>query len=116
MRLTQDWSTENFSVTLTQRWISDGVYSNEYIECQTDCPVSTVARQTIDNNQMKGATYVDLGGTYRATQNVTAYFQIDNVLNEDPVPAPGTTVSLGINPFLYDALGRTYRVGFRTNF
>jgi iron complex outermembrane recepter protein len=116
VRLTQDWSTENFSLTLTQRWISDGVYSNEYIECQTNCPVSTVARQTIDNNQMKGATYVDFGGTYRATEHVTGYFQVDNVLDEDPVPAPGTTVSVGINPFLYDALGRTYRVGFRTNF
>jgi outer membrane receptor protein involved in Fe transport len=116
VRLTQDWSTENFSVTLTQRWISDGVYSNEYIECQTNCPVSTLTRQTIDNNQMKGATYLDIGSTYRATDNVTAYFQVDNVLDEDPVAAPGTTVSNGINPFLYDALGRTYRVGFRTNF
>jgi len=116
VRLTQDWSTENFSVTLTERWISDGVYSNEYIECQTNCPVSTLVHQTIDNNQMAGATYLDLGGTYRATDNVTAYFQVDNVLNKDPVAAPGTTVSLGLNPFLYDALGRTYRLGFRTNF
>ena len=55
-------------------------------------------------------------GTYRASDNVTAYVQVDNVLDKDPEPAPGTSVSLGINPFLYDALGRTYRVGFRTNF
>jgi outer membrane receptor protein involved in Fe transport len=116
VRLTQDWSTDKFSVTLTERWISDGVYSNEYIECQTNCPVSTVTRQTIDNNDMKGATYIDLGGTYRATDNVMAYFQVDNLLNRDPEPVPGTAVSLGINPFLYDALGRTYRVGFRTDF
>lgn len=116
VRLTQDWSTDRFSVTLTERWISDGVYSNEYIECQTDCPVSTVTRQTIDNNDMKGALYFDLGGTYRASQHVIAYFAVDNVLDKDPEPAPGTTVSYGINPYLYDALGRTYRVGFRTNF
>jgi len=116
VRLTQGWSTDKFGLTLTERWISDGVYSNEYIECQTNCPVSTIARQTIDNNQMKGALYVDVGGTYRATESVTAYFMVDNVLNKDPEPAPGTTVSYGINPYLYDALGRTYRVGFRTNF
>lgn len=116
VRLTQDWSTDKYSVTLTERWISDGVYSNEYIECQTDCPVSTVTRQTIDNNDMKGATYIDIGGTYRATDNVIAYFQVDNVLDRDPEPVPSTAVSLGINPFLYDALGRTYRLGFRTNF
>ena len=116
LHLTQGWSNDTFGVTLTERWISDGVYSNEYIECQTNCPVSTVAHQTIDNNQMKGATYVDLGGTYRATDYLTAYFMVDNLLNKDPVAAPGTTVSLGVNPFLYDALGRTYRIGFRTSF
>ena len=116
LRLTQGWSTEKLGLTLTERWISDGVYSNEYIECQTNCPVSTVAHQTIDNNQMKGALYVDVGGTYRATDNVTAYFMVDNALNKDPEPAPATTVSYGINPYLYDALGRTYRIGFRTSF
>lgn len=116
VKLSQGWDTDKFGVMIAQRWISDGVYSNEYIECQTDCPVSTITRQTIDNNDMKGALYVDLGGTYRATDNVTGYFAVDNVLDKDPEPAPGTTVSLGLNPFLYDALGRTYRIGFRTNF
>ena len=116
VKLSQGWDTDKFGVMIAQRWISDGVYSNEYIECQTDCPVSTITRQTIDNNDMKGALYVDVGGTYRATDNVTAYFAVDNVLDKDPEPAPGTTVSYGINPYLYDALGRTYRVGFRTNF
>jgi outer membrane receptor protein involved in Fe transport len=116
VKLSQGWSTDNFGVTISERWISDGVYSNEYIECQTNCPVSTITRQTIDNNQMKGALYVDVGGTYRATDNVTAYFMVDNIFNKDPEPAPGTTVSYGINPYLYDALGRMYRVGFRTNF
>jgi outer membrane receptor protein involved in Fe transport len=116
VKLTQGWNTDKYGVTISERWISDGVYSNEYIECQTDCPVSTVARQTIDNNQMKGALYVDVGGTFRAMDTVTAYFMVDNVLNKDPEPAPGTTVSYGINPYLYDALGRTYRVGFRTSF
>ena len=116
VKLTQGWNTDKVALTIAERWISDGVYSNEYIECQTNCPVSTVARQTIDNNQMKGALYVDFGGTYRATDNVTGYFMVDNVFDKDPEPAPGTTVSLGLNPFLYDALGRTYRVGFRTEF
>jgi outer membrane receptor protein involved in Fe transport len=116
VKLTQGWSTDTVSLAITERFISDGVYSNEYIECQTNCPVSTVNRQTIDNNQMKGALYIDVGGTYRATDHVTTYFMVDNVLNKDPEPAPGTTVSYGVNPYLYDALGRTYRVGFRTSF
>ena len=116
VNLTQSWDNDTFGLTLTERWFSDGVYSNEYIECQTDCPVSTITRATIDNNEMKGALYVDLGGSYRATDHMTAYFKIDNLFDEDPEPAPGTNVSYGVNPYLYDTLGRMYRVGFRMNF
>jgi outer membrane receptor protein involved in Fe transport len=116
VNFTQGWDTDRFGVSITERWFSDGVYAHEFIECQTNCPVSTVTRPTIDHNEMKSATYVDIGGTFNATEHVTAYFKVDNVFDEDPEPAPGTTVSIAINPFLYDALGRTYRLGFRTNF
>jgi iron complex outermembrane receptor protein len=113
---TQGWDTEKFSVTVTERWFSDGVYSNENIECQTNCPVSTVVHPTIDNNQMKGATYVDFGGTYHASEKITAYFKVDNLLNKSPEPAPQTSVYYGANPYLYDVLGRMYRVGLRMSF
>jgi iron complex outermembrane receptor protein len=116
VNLTQSWDTERFSLAITERWFSDGVYSNEFIECQTDCPVSTVARATIDNNDMDGALYVDVGGMYRWSDSVTAYFKVDNVFDKDPEPAPGPNVSYGVNPYLYDALGRMYRIGFRTSF
>jgi len=92
------------------------VYSNEFIQCQTNCPVSTVAHTTINNNVMKGATYVDLGGTYNFSGQVTAYFKVDNLLNKSPEPAPQTSVYYGANPFLYDVLGRMYRVGLRMSF
>jgi outer membrane receptor protein involved in Fe transport len=113
---TQGWDTEKYSLTVTERWFSDGHYSNEYIQCQTNCPVSTVAHTTIDNNVMKGATYVDLGGTYTVSGAVTAYFKVDNLLNRSPQPAPQTTVFYGANPYLYDVLGRMYRVGLRMSF
>ena len=113
---TQGWDTEKYGLTVTERWFSDGVYDREYITCQTNCPVSTVDHPTINNNVMKGATYIDLGGSYNFTDGVTAYFKIDNLLNQSPVPAPQTTVYYGANPFLYDVLGRMYRVGFRMNF
>jgi iron complex outermembrane receptor protein len=116
INLTQGWDTDRFSVTITERWFSDGVYSNEFIECQTNCPVATVTRGTIDDNDIDGALYVDVGGSFRATDNVTAYFKVDNVFNKAPEPVAGTTVSYGINPYLYDALGRYYRLGFRMNF
>lgn len=113
---TQGWDTDKYSLTVTERWFSDGVYARENIQCQTNCPVSTVVHPTISNNVMKGATYVDLGGTYNVTGDVTAYFKIDNLINKSPVPAPQTSVFYGANPYLYDVLGRMYRVGVRMSF
>jgi outer membrane receptor protein involved in Fe transport len=109
----QTWENDKASVTLSQRWFSDGVYNNEYIECQTNCPVSTITHPTIYDNKMKGALYVDLGGSYKVSKQLTAYFKIDNLNDRDPTPAPQTNASFGINPLLYDVLGRTYRFGLR---
>jgi outer membrane receptor protein involved in Fe transport len=92
------------------------VYSNEYIECQTDCPVSTAIHPTIDKNDMKGAFYVDFGGTWRFSEHANVYFKVDNVFNKGPEPSPGTNTGQGTNPYLYDLLGRMYRVGMRVNF
>jgi iron complex outermembrane receptor protein len=112
----QSWDGEKISLTLTERWFSKGVYSNEFIECQTDCPVSTLIHPTIFDNKMKGAFYVDIGGSYKLSEKLTAYFKIDNVGDVDPEPAPQGNSSTGINPTLYDVLGRKYRAGLRYNF
>ena len=113
---TQTWSKDKLSLSLYERWISDGVYSNEFIECRTGCPVSTNIHHTIDNNRMKGATYVDLGGSYELNAATTAYFKVDNLFDKDPVASPTTNVSPGVNPFLYDVIGRMYRAGVRLRF
>ena len=114
--VTEGWEFDKYSLTITERWFSDGVYSNEFIECQTNCPVSTVVHPTIDSNDMKGAIYVDLGGAYNVSDKVSAYFKVDNLLNKSPEPAPQTSVAYGANPFLYDVLGRMYRIGVRMSF
>ncbi|KGB56724.1 TonB-dependent receptor [Sphingopyxis sp. LC81] len=113
---TQSWDTDKFSLTLSQRWISDGVYSNDWIECQTNCPVATNQRPTVDDNSMAGALYVDIGGSYKFNDKVSTYFRVDNLFDKDPEPNPLTGVGPGINPFLYDILGRVFRVGLRAEF
>ena len=113
---TQTWDHDKISLTLSQRWISKGVYSNEFIECQSNCPVSTLIHPTIFDNRMKGAFYVDFGGSYKYSRNLSAFFKIDNFANVDPVPAPQPNPGYGINPALYDVLGRTYRAGLRYDF
>lgn len=115
-QFSQSWETDTASFTVSQRWISDGVYSNEFIECQTNCPVATVTRATILNNQMKGAFYWDIGGSYKVSKTMSVYFKIDNLTDVDPVAAPQTGTGYGINPFLYDVLGRQYRIGARLSF
>ncbi|MES2898501.1 MAG: TonB-dependent receptor [Pseudomonadota bacterium] len=112
----QSWDGEKWSVTVSERWISDGVRSNEFIECQTNCPVSTANNRTIFDNSMKGAFYVDLGASYKLSNKMTIYAKVDNAGNVDPVAAPQENPSYAINPALYDVLGRTYRVGLRYQF
>ncbi|MDP1027328.1 TonB-dependent receptor [Sphingomonas sp. KR1UV-12] len=114
--LTQTYSQDRFSLLVQERWFSDGVFGNQYVVCQTACPTSTADAPTIDYNTMKGAFYVDIGGTYNFGKSVSAYFKVDNLLNRDPTPSPQTNTGVDVNPFLYDIIGRVYRVGVRFNF
>jgi outer membrane receptor protein involved in Fe transport len=114
--VTQSWDFQKIGVDLTERWISDGTIGNQYIECQTNCPVSTTNRPTVDNAHMAGAFYVDFGARYSATDKLSAFVKVDNVFDRDPVAAPQTNTGIDINPLLYDTLGRVYRAGLRYNF
>ena len=107
----QSYTADKFSLTLQERWFSNGVYGNQYIVCQTGCPVSTSIHPTIDDNFMPGAFYLDIGGTYNVTKHVSAYFKVDNVFDHDPAKSPSYA-----NPALYDIVGRLYRVGVRFSF
>jgi iron complex outermembrane recepter protein len=112
--VSEGWDNDKWGVTLTQRWISDGVYSNEFIECQTNCPVSTVTRTTVNTNHVDGALLFDIGATYDLTDNLTMYGKVDNMFNEDPPVSPGTGAVA--NGALFDLIGRMYRVGVRMSF
>lgn len=112
----QTYSTDKYSLTLQERWFSDGVIGNQYVVCSSGCPVSTSNNPTLDNNHMDGATYVDVAGSYNIRPGVQAYFKIDNLFNVEPEASPQTNTGLDINPALYDILGRFYRVGVRISY
>jgi iron complex outermembrane receptor protein len=114
--VTESWDFQRIGIDLTQRWISDGVFGNQYIVCQSNCPVSTVNRPTINRNHMAGAFYLDFGARYSVTDMLAAFVKVDNVFDRDPVASPQTNTGIDINPVLYDTLGRTYRAGLRYNF
>jgi iron complex outermembrane receptor protein len=114
---TESYDTDKFSITLTQRWFSDGVFGNQYVVCSAgNCPVSTNNNPTIDYNKMKGAFYFDIGASYNVTKLWQFYVKVDNLFNRNPTPSPQTNTGVDINPQLYDVLGRMYRVGLRYNF
>lgn len=114
---TQSYSTDKFSFTVIERYISPGVLANNFIECTTACPVPTANNPTINNNRIAGATYVDIGATFKVTPAIELYGKIDNLFDKDPPLVP----YYGVNPYLvrsvnnglYDLLGRFYRVGVR---
>jgi len=116
----QAWDSDKISVNLQERWFSNGRYggtTTDYVQCSPGtCPVSTSQNPTIDYNFMQGALYFDVGGSYKLTSKLTAYFKIDNLFNRDPTPSPQTNTGLDANPVLYDLLGRFYRAGIRYNF
>ncbi|USX18205.1 TonB-dependent receptor [Oxalobacteraceae bacterium OTU3REALA1] len=114
--LQQSWDYGKIGLTLSQRWIGAGVYNNEYIECRTNCPLPTAAHPTIYDNHIPGAVYVDFGATYKFSPQITAYAKIDNLADRAPVLLPQTNLSYGINPAIYDVVGRTYRAGVRMAF
>jgi outer membrane receptor protein involved in Fe transport len=108
----QSYETDRFSLTLQERWFTDGNYGNQYVVCAPGtCPVSTPNAPTIDKNFMPGAFYMDVGGTYAIRQDVTAYFKVDNLFDRDPAKSPNYA-----NPALYDIVGRMYRAGVRFRF
>lgn len=113
---TQTYDSGRLTLTVQERWFSDGLFNNNYVVCQTNCPVSTGNYNTVNFNKMKGEFYLDLGASFKLTDNAVLYGKIDNVADNDPTPSPQTNTGLDVNPALYDTLGRTYRAGIRFNF
>ena len=105
------------TVTLTGRGISSGVFNNSFIECSTNCPPSTAARNTTDNNQIAGAFYLDAALSYQLRESTSVFLTVANVMDKDPAGVAAVqnigNAPQGINRALYDAVGRTFRVGVR---
>jgi outer membrane receptor protein involved in Fe transport len=112
----QTYDSGRLTLTVQERWFSDGTFGNQYVVCQTSCPLSTGNHPTIDRNKMKGAFYVDVGATFKLNDQLSIYGKVDNLFDKDPVASPQTNTGLDINPALYDTLGRIYRAGVRFNF
>jgi len=129
------YSLDRFSTTLTMRGVSSGVYSNLWIECQSNCPVfvgppgsqasiDAVNYTTASRNRMAGGIWWDLGLNYKLgfdSADTEVFFNVRNLFDRDPAIAARQQTSTGwdfspSNSALYDVLGRVYRAGFRVQF
>jgi outer membrane receptor protein involved in Fe transport len=121
-RLSAFWDADPFTFSLVGRGYSAGVTNPNFFECQTNCPVSTVAARTINDNSLAGAFFIDTSIAYKIpirSSEAQVQLTVTNLLNRDPavayrgpigdpaIGAPSASTSLG------DRLGRTFRLSLR---
>ena len=101
-----------FTSTLTSRIIGAGKINAAWVE-----------GVDIDKNHVPTIAYFDLSVAYKfpnVGRGVELYAAVQNLLDKDPPVAPiyGATgfLGTGTNGYLYDVIGRQFRVGVRAKF
>ena len=108
------------STTLQVRWIGRGTF--EALTAFGGAPIqpgdagySPTNPNSINNNSVASATYVNLSASYDVTSHVEVFAAIDNLLNKDPPLAPGGN-GYPTNPVYFDTYGLFWKVGIRAKF
>ena len=123
-RVSAFYEIDPVTINLVGRGFNSGVYSNEWIECSSNCPVSTPTVRTINNNRIPGALYFDGSVSVKlrpAGTDTRLTFVVNNIFNRDPAPFGIEPLSFyfGFPPAarpLYDTIGRVIRVALTTKF
>ena len=79
------------------------------------------ARCNVDNNSHPGCRLSGPAPSYKWNDNIQLYGAIDNVINTPPPITPGTSnaqnfYDQGITDYIYDAIGRSFRIGVRVKY
>ncbi|MFT2092476.1 TonB-dependent receptor plug domain-containing protein [Paraglaciecola sp. 2405UD69-4] len=124
-RASATYTLDDMTFDLSARGVSDGVLSNAYIECSSNCPESSAPNYTINDNSVDGEVYFDFYAaksfSFSGDTEAEFFLSIRNMFNTDPadVAFPASQGSenrpgyLETNRGLYDVLGRQFKVGFR---
>ncbi len=75
----------------------------------------------VDNNSIPAVGYLDLRGSYKWNDNIQLYGAIDNVINTPPpIPAASSAAlnyyDQSIRDDIFDAIGRSFRIGVRVKY
>ncbi len=116
--LSISYQGDPITLTMMAHYTGPGVYANGFIECSTDCPVSTTAAPTIENNHIAEMTTLDLSGSYQLA-SFELFGTIENLTDHQPPSIGGTLTNSywqGQGNADYDRVGRQYRMGVRFKF
>lgn len=124
MRLSATYVGPRLTIGLTGRAISSGVVNNEWVQCNSNCPASTLNNPTVPvgANEMPSAFYLDgaFAYTFGKDHQLQMYLDVKNMFNRSPptvapnpyFPVGGDTEDDGgLFDNDYDTLGREYHVG-----
>jgi iron complex outermembrane recepter protein len=109
-----------FSGTVQVRWIGPGTFETTTgfggaPIAPGDPGYSPTSPNSISNNSVASATYLNLAASYEVNGHVSVFATINNVLNKDPPLAPGGN-GYPTNPVYFDTYGMTWKLGVRVNF
>jgi outer membrane receptor protein involved in Fe transport len=112
IQATQSYQNDVWGVTLTERWLGPGVFTekNVLVCAPGTCPPPTIQTPTINFNKVDSAFYLDVGANWQFSEHANLYGKVDNVANLMPPNTGGRP-----NNTLYDVIGRMYRIGVRFN-
>jgi iron complex outermembrane receptor protein len=106
--------------TVQLRWIGPGTYEalsayGGVAVAPGDAGYSSTNPNSINNNSVASAVYVNLSGSYDINSNFSVFATIDNLLNRAPPVAPGGN-GYPTNPVYFDTYGMVWKIGFRAKF
>ena len=107
-----------FSTTLQFRYVGPGKYlviepnSNLPAIAPGDAGYSSTLPNSINDNHVDSALYVNLSAQYDITQSLQVFGVIDNLFDKAPPIAPGGN-GYSTNPVYFDTLGTVWKIGLR---
>ncbi|HTV78807.1 MAG TPA: TonB-dependent receptor [Steroidobacteraceae bacterium] len=114
------YSTGPLTLTAQARYIGRGTFETlsafgGVAVAPGDPGYATSNPNSINNNSVASAVYLNLSGSFDFTPNVSMFVSINNALNRDPPVAPGGN-GYPTNPVYFDTYGMFWRVGVRAKF
>ncbi len=108
-----------FTGTVQLRYIGSGKFNATY-KGPEDPGYDPTQPNSINDNRVASATYVNLAGSYRLPElsrgmTVELFGAINNLFDRDPPVAPGGN-GYPTNPVYFDTYGMTWKLGVRVSF